>query len=326
MYPPGELRKRLRSALDADSVFTPMEGAVPSAVLVPVIAGEDEVRLVFTKRTDTLSRHAGEISFPGGLADPGESPFQTALRETEEELGVRAEDIEVLGGLPPVHTRVTGMLISPVVGLLEREPRFTPNAAEIASVLVLPLDDLATLGREDTIEWEGRSYATYVFETGGHTIWGATARILRTFLDALESPGTPAMPSDEELTSMLGDARTIAVVGLSSKPDRPSHQVAAYLQSKGYRIIPVNPGETRVLGETSYPSLLDVPEKIDAVDVFRRADHTPEVARQSVAVGAKVLWLQEGIVNEEARRIAAEGGLEVVMGACMMRTHERLAG
>ena len=241
-----------------------------------------------------------------------------------------------------MHTRVTGMLISPVVGLLEREPRFTPNAAEIASVLVLALEDLAMLGREDTIEWEGRSYATFVFETGGHTIWGATARILRTFLDVLESPGTPAgrtetmsdptheaepaLPSDEELASMLGDARTIAVVGLSSKPDRPSHRVAAYLQSKGYRIIPVNPGETQVLGETSYPSLLDVPEKIDVVDVFRRAEYTPEVARQAVAVGAKVLWLQEGIVNEEAGRIAAEGGLEVVMGACMMRTHERLAG
>jgi 8-oxo-dGTP pyrophosphatase MutT (NUDIX family) len=192
MYPPGELRKRLRGALDADSVFTPMEGAVPSAVLVPVIAGGEDVRLVFTQRTHTLSRHAGEISFPGGLADPGESPLDTALRETEEELGVPADEIEVLGGLPPVHTRVTGMLISPVVGLFEREPRFTPNAAEIASVLILPLRELASIGREDSIEWEGRSYQTSVFETGGHTIWGATARILQTFLDALESPDAPA--------------------------------------------------------------------------------------------------------------------------------------
>ena len=136
----------------------------------------------------------------------------------------------------------------------------------------------------------------------------------------------PLVPSDERLVSMLADARTIAVVGLSSKRGRPSHRVAAYLKAKGYRIIPVNPGETRVLGETSYPSLLDVPEKIDVVDVFRRAEYTPEAARQAVAVGAKILWLQEGIVNGEAGRIAADGGLEVVMGACMMRTHERLAG
>jgi uncharacterized protein len=136
----------------------------------------------------------------------------------------------------------------------------------------------------------------------------------------------PVVPSDEKLVSILENARTIAVVGLSSTRDRPSHRVAAYLKSKGYRIIPVNPHETQVLGETAYPSLLDVPEKVDVVDVFRRAEHTPEVARQAVAVGARVLWLQEGIVNEEAGRIAAEGGLDVVMGACMMRTHERLAG
>jgi predicted CoA-binding protein len=136
----------------------------------------------------------------------------------------------------------------------------------------------------------------------------------------------PVLPSDEELVAILESARTIAVVGLSSKPDRPSHRVAAYLKSKGYRIVPVNPAETQVLGETAYASLLDVREKVDVVDVFRRAEHTPEIARQAVAVGARVLWLQEGIVNEEAGRIAAEGGLDVVMGACMMRTHERLAG
>jgi predicted CoA-binding protein len=100
--------------------------------------------------------------------------------------------------------------------------------------------------------------------------------------------------------------------------------VAAYLQAKGYRIIPVNPNETEVLGERAYASLLDVPERIDAVDVFRRAELTPEVARQAVAVGAKVLWLQMDIVNDEARRIAEEGGLDVVMGVCIRTTHQRL--
>ena len=136
----------------------------------------------------------------------------------------------------------------------------------------------------------------------------------------------PVLPSDAELASILGSARTIAVVGLSSKPSRPSHEVAAYLQGKGYRIVPVNPNETEVLGEPAFASLLDVDVPVDAVDVFRRAEHTPEIARQAVQVGAKVLWLQEGIVNEEAYRIATEGGLEVVMGACMMRTRELLEG
>ena len=134
----------------------------------------------------------------------------------------------------------------------------------------------------------------------------------------------PGMPSDQELRSILGEAKTIAVVGLSSKPERDSHDVAGFLQGKGYRIIPVNPNETEVLGEKAYPSLLDVPEKVDVVDVFRRAEYTPEVAEQAVRIGAKVLWLQDGIVNEDAWRIAQEGGLDVVMGVCIRRTRNRL--
>lgn len=134
------------------------------------------------------------------------------------------------------------------------------------------------------------------------------------------------VPSDRELRSILGDARTIAVVGLSANPGRPSHEVARFLRSRGYRIVPVNPNETEVLGERSYPSLLDVPEQVqvDVVDVFRRAEHTPLVAEQAVARGAKVLWLQEGIANDEARRIGEEGGLTVVMGVCMKRQRQRL--
>jgi predicted CoA-binding protein len=134
----------------------------------------------------------------------------------------------------------------------------------------------------------------------------------------------PAMPSDQELRSILGEAKTIAVVGLSSKPHRDSHEVAEYLQHKGYRIIPVNPNETEVLGEKAYPSLLDVPEKVDVVDVFRRAEYTPEIAEQAVKVGARLLWLQDGIVNEDAWRIAQEGGVDVVMGVCIRRTKNRL--
>jgi predicted CoA-binding protein len=138
----------------------------------------------------------------------------------------------------------------------------------------------------------------------------------------------PYGPSDRELRSILGDSTTIAVVGLSSNPDRPSNEVAEFLQSKGYRIVPVNPKETEVLGERAYPSLLDVPEeiRIDVVDVFRRAEHTPEIADQAVARGAKVLWLQEGIANDDARRIGEDAGLTVIMGLCIKKQQQRLEG
>jgi predicted CoA-binding protein len=136
----------------------------------------------------------------------------------------------------------------------------------------------------------------------------------------------PYRPSNVELRSILGDARTVAVVGLSSDPQRHSNEVAAYLQDKGYRIVPVNPNETEVLGERAYPSLLDVPEElaIDVVDVFRRSEHTPAIARDAVARGARVLWLQDGIVNDEARSIAEAAGLTVVMGVCIKRTRRRM--
>lgn len=139
-----------------------------------------------------------------------------------------------------------------------------------------------------------------------------------------EMQTAPYRPRDPELKAMLGDAATVAVVGLSSDPNRESNEVASYLQRNGYRVIPVNPNESEVLGERAYASLLDVPEKIDVVDVFRRPEATPEVARQAVEVGAKVLWLQTDIVNDEARRIAEEAGLDVIMGVCMKQAHRRL--
>ena len=118
----------------------------------------------------------------------------------------------------------------------------------------------------------------------------------------------------DELRSLLGEARVIAVVGASSKEWRPSHGVAAYLHEK------------EVLGERVYPTLLDIPEDVhvDVVDVFRRAEHTPEVAREAVAIGARLLWLQEDIVSEEAARIASEGGLDVIMGVCIKKVRQRL--
>ena len=135
-------------------------------------------------------------------------------------------------------------------------------------------------------------------------------------------------PEDRELRALLGEVRTIAVVGLSSRAGRPSLEVASYLANHGYRIVPVNPNETEVLGARAYPSLLDIPREIaiDVVDVFRRAAETPEVARQAVAIGAKVLWLQEGIVSDEAAAIASAAGMEVIMGVCIRHVRQRLMG
>ena len=140
--------------------------------------------------------------------------------------------------------------------------------------------------------------------------------------------GTELTERDPELRSLLGEAQVVAVVGLSAKPDRASYQVAEYLQRHGYRIVPVNPGETQVLGERAYATLMDIPDDVgvDVVDVFRRAEHTPEVAEDAVRIGARVLWLQEGIVSDEAARIATEGGLDVIMGVCIRHVRERLMG
>lgn len=131
-------------------------------------------------------------------------------------------------------------------------------------------------------------------------------------------------PGDAELRALLGEVRTIAVVGLSPNPARPSYRVAAYLQANGYTIVPVRPGVDEVLGQRAYADLLDVPGQVDVVNVFRRAEHTPEIARDAVAIGAKVLWLQEGITNEEAMAIATEGGLDIIMGVCMQHVRQQL--
>ena len=131
-------------------------------------------------------------------------------------------------------------------------------------------------------------------------------------------------PSNEELRQLLTAATTIAMVGASGNPDKASHGIMQKLQHAGYRVIPVNPRETEILGERSYPSLIDVPERIDIVDVFRRAEDTPPIADDAVTIGAKALWLQSGIVSEDAAARAAAGGLKVVMDACIGATHAML--
>ena len=127
-----------------------------------------------------------------------------------------------------------------------------------------------------------------------------------------------------DIKDMLTKYRTVAVVGLSPDAGKPSHEVAAYLKRAGYRIIPVNPACQEVLGERCYPTLADVPGEVEIVDVFRRSEFLPEIVEQAIAKGARVVWMQEGVVNEEAARRAEEAGLEVVMDRCMLKEHIRV--
>ncbi|MBI4186489.1 MAG: CoA-binding protein [Chloroflexi bacterium] len=125
-------------------------------------------------------------------------------------------------------------------------------------------------------------------------------------------------------SDILDSSRVIAVVGLSPKPDRPSHRVASYLKANGYRIIPVNPGVEEVLGERAYPDLGSIPEPVDVVDIFRRSEEVPAIVEEAIRIGAKVVWMQEGIINEEAAAKAREAGLSVVMDRCMFKEHQKL--
>jgi len=125
----------------------------------------------------------------------------------------------------------------------------------------------------------------------------------------------------EIIEKIVKDFKTIAVVGLSDKPDRPSYGVAKYLQDQGYRIIPVNPRVTEVLGEKSYPDLKSIPDTVEVVDIFRRSEDIPPIVDEAIEIGAKAVWLQEGIVNEEAGTKASENGLLVVMDRCMLKEH-----
>jgi hypothetical protein len=132
--------------------------------------------------------------------------------------------------------------------------------------------------------------------------------------------------SSDPIHDLLAKAKTIAVVGLSDSPMRPSHGVSAYMQSQGYRIIPVNPQITEALGEKSYPSLLDVPETIDLVDVFRRPEYVDEIVDQAIQLKIPAIWLQEEVINERAAEKARKAGIFVVMDRCILKEHRARFG
>ena len=131
---------------------------------------------------------------------------------------------------------------------------------------------------------------------------------------------------EEEIKNTLSHCRTVAVVGISPKPDRPSYVVASYLQSRGYRIIPVRPDGESLLGEKVYRSLLEIPEEIDIdiVDIFRKSEDVPPVVEEAILRKAKVVWMQEGIINPQAGDQAVKAGLKVVMDRCIKKEHQRV--
>ncbi|SHF08476.1 CoA-binding protein [Desulforamulus putei] len=133
-------------------------------------------------------------------------------------------------------------------------------------------------------------------------------------------------PSDEKIKELLTRCKTIAVVGLSDKPHRDSYKVAAYMQSQGYRIIPVHPRVKEVLGEKAYKTLSDIPDKVDLVNVFRKSEETPPVVREAIPLKPAAVWLQLGIINDEAAQIASDAGLEFIQDRCIKVEHARLLG
>ena len=127
----------------------------------------------------------------------------------------------------------------------------------------------------------------------------------------------------ERITELLKSAKTIAVVGLSNNPFRASRDVSQYMQSRGYRVIPVNPMITESLGEKAYPTLLDVPEKIDIVDIFRRSEFVPEIVDQAIQLKVPAIWMQEGVIHEPAAEKARQAGIFVVMDKCILKEHAK---
>ena len=132
------------------------------------------------------------------------------------------------------------------------------------------------------------------------------------------------MNSEKEMKDILLSAKTVAAVGLSSNPAKESFGIVQYLKDQGYRIIPVNPSASEIMGEKAYPDLSSIPEAVDVVQVFRKPEDVPPVVEEAIKIRAKVVWMQEGIVNEEAAQKAREAGLQVVMDACMRSAHRRL--
>ncbi len=195
MLHPGDLHRRLRAALDPAPVHVAPPGDRLAAVLVPLVEGP-EPALIFTVRAAGLSRHAGEISFPGGIVDPGERSVEAALREAHEEIGLDPSLPTILGALPPVHTHVSGILVVPFVGAMATPPQITASEAEIDEVLVFSVARLGAAERSMELSRpEGGIWRGWAYELDGHMIWGATGWMVHTILDVLRKE-TPWVAKD----------------------------------------------------------------------------------------------------------------------------------
>lgn len=139
-------------------------------------------------------------------------------------------------------------------------------------------------------------------------------------------PENKSAGASDSITEILKSSKTVAVVGLSNRKFRPSYGVAEYLKSAGYRIVPVNPQETEILGEKCYPRLEDIPERIDIVDIFRRSEFVPEIIDAAIAVGARAVWMQEGVIHADAAEKARQAGLVVAMNLCILKEHAKRRG
>ena len=189
---------RIRRALrERPGKHIPVHEACDAAVLIPIIGDEDPTFL-FTVRTETLPSHKGQISFPGGSIDSGdESPVAAALREAREEIGLDPSLVTVLGELDSLHTFVSGYVVTPVVGWLARSPSLTPNPAEVAEVLAIPVSDLVEdIRYEPGFAHGGRTFPTEAWVWHDRVIWGVTARIVRILLHRLAEAGVAAMPGE----------------------------------------------------------------------------------------------------------------------------------
>jgi 8-oxo-dGTP pyrophosphatase MutT (NUDIX family) len=195
---PRDFENRLKDVLAGHRpARVSVHGARDAAVLIPIVAG-DEPTVIFTVRTDTLPSHKGQISFPGGSVDATDATAEAAaLREAEEELGLDPRAFRILGELDAVPTFVSGYVILPFVGWTDDPPRLDPNPAEVAEVLEVPVRDLAEdIRRPPGFTHEGRTFPTEAWVWNGHVIWGATARVVRIFLERLAAAGLAPPPGD----------------------------------------------------------------------------------------------------------------------------------
>ena len=194
MLPPDDLAGALRAALEQDPRPVPAAGDRLAAVLAPLII-QPEPSLMFTVRAAAMSRHAGEISFPGGLQDPGETLVETVLREVNEELGLDPDAVRIVGALPSVHTFVSGILVVPFVGMLATMPVLTVSDGEIDEVLTFPVMRLAEA--EAVVHYDldgGRTWKGFAYELDGATIWGATGWMLHTLLETIRKDTSWPIP------------------------------------------------------------------------------------------------------------------------------------